>query len=112
MSVGLRPWQPMQAAAPFAKKSCGLWHPMHESWSAGRGPAGCVWQVEHIVKAASAGVCGRWQSLHPFESTCSACRSARCLWHVVQSFTTTDGSSCMRWHCVHSVVAWTPMAAK
>jgi hypothetical protein len=41
--------------APLAVKSCGSWHPMHESWPAGLGPAGRAWQVAHVASAASTG---------------------------------------------------------
>src|ERR1700727_1395344 len=96
-SVSLAPWHPTQTFAP-ATNACGSWHPMHESWPAGFGPAGSLWHVLHSWSARAAGAWGLWQSAQPADPACAACSGARCVWQPAHASATIAGSPCGLWH--------------
>jgi hypothetical protein len=90
-----------------------LWQLKHESWPAGFGPLGRSWHDEHVVSAARAGSCARWQSWQSLLPAWPAWESALSSWHEVQAFGAIGGVACGWWHSLHATVAcWaTPACA-
>ena len=77
----------------------------HESWLAGFGPAGVLWQVAHVDDALLAGSCTPWQSMQPLPRVCAPPGRAFSLWQEAQSTATIAGSPWGLWHPAHGVVA-------